>query len=100
MQNLLSSRYDLHVDIAIPLLLMEEGGLVEYVCTHPCFVDVFLVETMKSPCMEAIRATTYFPTVTCRSLGLRFIFCCLDSGLRPFDVRPVRADLYHSDVRM
>ncbi|WVZ97701.1 hypothetical protein U9M48_043215 [Paspalum notatum var. saurae] len=28
---------------------MEEGGLAEYVCAHPCFVDVFPVETMRAP---------------------------------------------------
>ena len=89
----------MHVDIAIPLLLMEDGGLVEYVCTHPCFV-VGLQRWRNHRVPTRLRAMTYFPAVTCRSLGLRFIFRCLDSGLRPLDVRPVRADLYHSDEIM
>ena len=57
----LSYRYILHIVIAIPLPLTEEGGLVEYVSTHPCFVDVFPVETMRSPCMEAIEGYDLLP---------------------------------------
>jgi len=37
----------------------EESGLVEYVCTHPCFVDVFPVKT-----------TTLIGTLTSKGYGL------------------------------
>jgi len=73
----------------------------EYVSTHPYFVDVFPVETMKSPYMIAIECYDLLPNRTWGSFGPTFYISLLSfSGLRPYNVRPCRADLYHSDVRM
>ena len=74
MQNSLSSTYFLYVAIGISLLLMEEGGLVEYVSTHPCFVDVFLVETMRSPCMEVIEGYDLLPNYDVWKFGPTFVY--------------------------
>ena len=80
---------------------MEEGGLAEYDCTHPCFVDVFPVEAMSAPRTTAIKGYDLLPNRDVGKLGPTFYIPLLSfQGLCPFIVRPVRADLYHSDVRM
>ena len=80
---------------------MEEGGLVEYVCTHPCFVDVFPVETMRAPYTAMNKGYDLLTNRDVGKLGSTFYIPLLSlEALRPFVVRSVRADLYHSDVRM
>ena len=80
---------------------MEEGGLAEYDCTHPCFVDVFRVETMRAPYTAVNKGYDLLPYRDVGKLGPTFYIPLLSlQGLRPFVVRPVRADLYHSDVIM
>ena len=69
MQNLsLSLRYALHIVIAIPLLLMEEGGLLSTnVLTLAC---CYLSQRWRNrhECTR-VRAATYFPTGTWGSYG-------------------------------
>ena len=76
-----SSRYILHIVIAFaPPLPMEEGGLAEYVCTHPCFV----VGLQSNEDRGRVRVTACFPTVCCGKewVALQSFRCCV-FGLRP-----------------
>ena len=90
--------YLAYSDSFYPPLPMEEGGLAEYVCTHPCFV----VGLQSKEDHGRVRVTACFPTVLLwESLGRGFKeFPLLCFRAAPRLVCPVRTDLYSTDEQM